>query len=211
MVSPTTTNTASDIASPPPLPLPRRDRGIAMEEIDVVVGRAETPLVVHRPFWSYVVAGTVSALSLFVLSWYLMLGFHIGITDAGIIDLGAGAAIWLWITSCLVFLIGGRMSTIMAPMSRVPLVAGVISGASVWALSIPLAILAYDHSEFGGVFSNMTAPYPVDPAEVPSAHVAFHLAMFLTLLIGLASAIIGGISGYFVRIDSPSLPRTSGI
>src|ERR1051326_5895297 len=77
-------------------------RGFIPEETVVVQGPATVGGAVtmyYRPFWRPVIAGTLFVLSAFALSWYLMLGCHVGIHDNGVIALGPGAAVWLWVTA----------------------------------------------------------------------------------------------------------------
>src|SRR5690348_2892246 len=91
----------------------RSDRGFAQEEVaaagapytGAVAGRYPYPVY----FWGSVVAGSLFVLSMFVLSYALMLGCHVGVVN-GALSLGWGSAIWIVITSCIAFYVGGMIA-----------------------------------------------------------------------------------------------------
>lgn len=138
MVSPQNP-TSTDVVNPATV---GNDRGFVREEVlsssataPVYTGAAATvryPYPVY--FWGSVVAGTLLVMSIFVLSYFLMLGLHVGVDASGALALGWGAAIWLVVTSCIAYYFGG----LLASQISSPLGSGWLKGTSIWGLSIPL-------------------------------------------------------------------------
>lgn len=118
----------------------RHDRGFVVVEegmISAEPGMMQSPMAYRsRHFWGPVIAGALFALSLFVLSATLMFGCHVGVTSAGAIMLGGGAAVWMVVTACIAYFIGGMIAGSTTP-SRM---SGWLRGAALWGLSIPLAM-----------------------------------------------------------------------
>lgn len=107
-------------------------------------------------FWGAVIAGTLFTVSFFVLSWLLMLGCHVGVTRAGLLSMGAGAAWWTIITAVVAFYLGGLIA---GYISR-PIGGGWLKGATVWGLSIPLALcICAIVSAGSGLLAGSTAPH----------------------------------------------------
>lgn len=190
----------------------RTDRGFIPE------GEATLPTALAYPqlgsgarnsyFWGAVIAGSLLALSIFVLSWLLMLGCHVGITRQGFLALGVGAAWWTMVTSCIAFFFGGWLA---GCISR-PVRGGWLKGATVWALCVPLALIIFSIlSASGGLLASSTAPHVniVESANtvrsVSGALVYGGISFgaiwtgFWTLLVGLFFAIVGGSSGFGAR------------
>ena len=171
------------------------DRGFFPEETLVGFG-AGSPAVTtyYRPFWRPVVAGAILALTLFVLSWYLMLGCHVGITDAGVVSLGAGAAIWLWITSCIAYYCGGLIAGAMT----MPSTNGWLKGPVIWALSIPMALLLDAILIQGGnLIANLYLPHAAlapQAVAMPFSIFGFVWCVFVGLALGLIFCIMGSVA-----------------
>ena len=109
----------------------------------------------YSPYWRPVIAGALFALSLFVFSWYLMLGCHVGVDKDGTIDPGAGAAVWMCVTACVAFLAAGLTSSAIS----LPRGMGVVKGIGIWALSLPLAAVLYSLAARGGdLLGGLTLP-----------------------------------------------------
>src|SRR5205823_3166105 len=114
----------------------------------------------YRPFWRPVVAGTMFAMSVFVLSWYLMLGCHVGINSGGIIDLGGGAAVWLCVTACIAYFFGGAIASAMTASNASSLASGCLKGTVLWALSIPLGLIGYSFlARSGSILIDLNLPH----------------------------------------------------
>lgn len=147
-------------------------------------------------FWSSVIAGTLFVLSLFVLSWFLMLGCHVGVTSGGMLSMGWGAAIWLCITSAIAFYFGGAIAN---NISR-PLGTGWLKGAAVWGLSIPLALCIWGLAAGGsGLLVGFTTPHAAGGFGTIAAGTVGHGGIpfgfvwtaFIMLIVGLIFSIIG--------------------
>jgi hypothetical protein len=175
------------------------DRGFIPQETVVTSGyRYGAMAVYHMPFWRPVVAGTFFALSIFALSWYLMLGCHVGITDTGVLALGAGAAIWIWITSCVAFFFGGMIASAVS----VPRSGGWLKGPVIWSLGILLGLVIYAAAaNTGGFLAALDLPHAgiignINPTDSGmTAHFGFLWAAFITLACGLIFSIIGSAAG----------------
>lgn len=198
MVSPQ--NPVPSSIAPGPL---RSDRGFVEEEIVVSSAPAYSPAVRYPYplyFWGSVIAGTLVVLSLFTLSYLLMIGCHVGVTAEGLLSLGWGAAIWLVVTSCIAYYIGGMTAN---SISR-PLGTGWLKGISVWGLSIPLALVISAVVAGGtGLFAGLTMPEVGQLTSSNAQQVANNLqphmglnfgfvwTAFITLIAGLVFAIFG--------------------
>lgn len=193
----------------------RSDRGFVPAEAPTVPAPGVSPQYLRMPlasqtyyFWGAVIAGSLLTLSVFVLSWLLMLGCHVGVTRAGLLSMGAGAAWWTMITSCIAFFFGG---SIAAHISR-PMGSGWLKGAAVWALSIPLALcICAILSTASGLLATSTAPHVniVESAnnlravsgQIVYTGISFGAIWtgFWTLLAGLVFSIIGSSSVFGPR------------
>jgi hypothetical protein len=173
------------------------DRGFVTQEMAVVSGPGYGSFAfIYRPFWRPVVGGVLLALSIFVLSWYLMLGCHVGITETGVLALGAGAAIWMWVTACVAFFFGGMVANGISAAHR----PGWLKGLAVWALSIPLAIVIYGFAAHAnGLLGELSLPQTgmaENVAAVPgTAYFGFYWSVFITLACALIFSVIGGTAG----------------
>jgi hypothetical protein len=151
----------------------------------------------YGPFWRPVFAGTLFVLSIFVFSWYLMLGFHVGVDRDNTIVPGAGAAVWMWVTSCIAFLFGGMFaSAISGP--RGP---GWARGIGVWSLSVPLAVILYSFAaRAGDLLGGLTLPrasvigYATGSAAGMTANYAYLWSVVIALACGFVFAVIGAIA-----------------
>ena len=177
-------------------------RGFIPEETVIAAGPGNALVTYYRPFWRPVVAGTLFALSVFVLSWFLMLGCHVGILDNGVLALGGGAAVWLWVTACIAFFFGGMIASAMtASPGDTPAASngsGWLKGAVIWAFSIPLALGIYALlAQSSGLLISLGLPH-VGVVETGSPSIAAtgaRLGYYWAVFIGLALAFIFSIVG----------------
>jgi hypothetical protein len=88
-------------------------------------------------FWGSVVAGTLVTMSLGVLSEALMFGCHVGVNSEGAVELHGGAAVWLIVTACVAYFIGGAIAGSIGYRSDPH---AWLRGVTLWGLSIPLAM-----------------------------------------------------------------------
>jgi len=204
MVSSQNPYTPEDVASG----TPRTDRGF-VPETTVAPG---STLAVPASGWSYpkptyfwgsVIAGTLFALSLFVLSWFLMLGCHVGVTSGGALSMGWGTAWWLCVTAAIAFYFGGAIAN---NISR-PLGGGWLKGASVWGLSIPLALCIWGLAAGGsGLLVGFTTPhvnvvenartFSATAGAIAGAGISFGTiwTAFIMLIVGLIFSMVGSSS-----------------
>lgn len=177
------------------------NRGFLPEETVVAAGPGGNAITMYRPFWRPVVAGTLFALSVFVLSWYLMLGCHVGIGAGGVVALGIGAAIWLWVTSCIAYFFGGLIASAMtAPANgAISTSSGWLKGAVLWAFSIPAAIVTYGFAAQNGLLLMDLNMPRADSAATMVTTSGYHWAVFIGLGLALIFALIGGAAGCSCR------------
>jgi hypothetical protein len=188
MVSPTSsTDPAIETA-------PTYHRGFFPEETLVGVGPVGGAMSMHyRPFWRPVVAGTVFTLAIFVLSWYLMLGCRVGIDSNGAIALGAGAAIWMWITSCIAYYCGGMVASSMTMSNG----SSYLKGLVIWGLSIPLALVIYAGlAQAGNLVNSVDLPRVANGTMSSAMPTGFFWANFIGLALGLIFSVIGSTTRY---------------
>ena len=216
MVSPQ--NTASSSVSPGVLP---SDRGFVTEE-SVITTPAVTDITAlprlgySYPvyFWGSVIAGTVLVMSLFVLSYLLMLGCHVGtVGPDGALSFGWGAAVWLVITSCIAYYFGGMLTNCI---SR-PIGMGWLKGATVWGLSIPLALVISSVLGAGlGVLGLSLAHVENAAGTAAPTHLAMGFigpdfgaiwTAFLILICGLVFAMFGSASA--VPVNTAAISAAS--
>lgn len=114
----------------------RTDRGFVTQETIVATSTDLNDFGYPLPsFWGSVVAGALVALGIGALSECLMLGCHLVTYDNGVLDPGIGAAIWMIVTACIAYFVGGMLA------SRLSLRGGWMRGLTLWGFSIPLALL----------------------------------------------------------------------
>lgn len=150
--------------------------------------------IAQRPFWKPIIAGSLFALSVLALSWYLMLGCHVGVASGGIVALGAGAAVWMWITACIAFFFGGMIAR---GMSLQP-VSAWLKGAVIWALSIPLGLLILSAVANSGLsLAAVGLPHTgiIGNVGVAGVSYGFVWSAFIFLLCGLVFSLIGSATG----------------
>jgi len=184
------------------------NRGFISEESVVAVPSGTMPMAMYRrPFWTPVVAATLFVYSVFALSWYLMLGCHVGINGNGMLALGGGAAVWMWVTACVAYFCGGMILGAMMPTRS-----GWIEGAALWGLSIPLALVIYSFAAGSGMAAPLGLPRGgmANGAELAGAHttIFFAWASFITLILGLAFSVFGSFAGIACRSDQMTGPTT---
>ena len=102
-------NTSTEVAAGT-LPV---DRGFVREEASLVAWPTRNGVMAGYPtyFWGSVVAGTMLMLSLFVLSYFLMLGCHVGVAADQSVSFGGGSAVWMFITGCVAYFFGECFQT----------------------------------------------------------------------------------------------------
>jgi len=129
-----------------------------------------------------------------------MFACRVGVYNpTGEVSLGVGAAVWMAITACIAFFVGGMVaSTISNPVDN----NGWVRGLSVWGLSVPLTMLLTSIAAIGA-----TTTYGPNTVQT-TANVATHnyfstvfrigpgeaWTVFISLLCGLIFAVIGGSS-----------------
>ena len=187
MVSPQETITATNT------PTPRLDRGFIAETTEVFTEYPSNGLLPGRMprFWTGVIAGTLFAMSLFVLSYFLMLGCGVG-HHQGAFVMTWGVAWWYIVTACIAYFAGGFISP---SVGSIP-VAGWLRGAALWGLSIPLACLLGAFSAGSGAIAVTNGNLTVSSAFYAyPANASYGWMMFCILLAGLAFAVFGASSG----------------
>ena len=194
------TQTNTDVS----IPSLSMNRGLIPEETVVAAGPGNTQVVYYRPFWRPVIAGSLFALSVFVLSSYLMFGFHVGITSAGAIALGGGAAVWLWVTACVAFFFGGLIASAMtaAPVGTNGGSYGSawLKGAVIWGFSIPLSLIILGLLAAGsGLLGSLGLPHiglaATAQAGVIEPHLGYYWCVFIGLALSLIFSLIGAVAG----------------
>lgn len=187
---------------------PMGDRGIREPVVTPVTPAAEiTPA--YRYFWGSVIAGTLTAMTFFVLSMSLMFGCRVGVYNPnGTLSLGWGSAIWVIVTVCLAEYIGGMIAARISGNEE----SAWLRGATVWGLSVPLAAVVLAFVAIGaGVGYAATTPTAtaaptVVAAGIPSTHLAFSpgesWTTFIALILGAGFALAGAMSGAKVRRQS---------
>lgn len=189
----------TDVANPA---VTASDRGILVEEV-VSPSYTAAGLRYGYPhyFWGAVVAGTLFVLSLFALSYFLMLGCHVGVTSSGTLALGWGSAVWIVITSCIAYYIGGAIANMVSHSMG----SGWLRGAAVWGLSVPLAAVILAVIAGGtGLLTGLTIPQTginaVNNAQtvannlqpsVVGLNFGFVWTAFIALICGLIFSVLG--------------------
>lgn len=176
------------------------DRGVIPEETVVAAGPGNVGVkTYYRPFWRPVLAGTLFVLSTFILSWYLMLGFTVGVNTQGMIALGGGAAVWIWVTSCVAYFFGGMIASGMTGINGT-MRSGWLKGAVLWGLSLPLALVLYAFVSQSAVLESLNPPHAGMIAGTAgtmagtASHPLFAWAAFIVLGCGLIFSLIGSVS-----------------
>ena len=189
------TNIASTEVAPGTVPT---GRGFIREE--TLYTTPGSPALSGWRFGSAVVYGSLLTLSLFAFSYLLMLACHVGVAAGGIISLGWGAAIWIFITGCIAYYFGGMLSNCLSP----PVYGGYAKGAAVWALSIPLAMVILAIVAGGaGIFTGLNTPTVTNMTNNVAVHQGVNFGVLwtavLTLIAGLVCSLLGSWS--MVRAD----------
>ena len=213
MVRPQDSTTATDVA-----PGLVRDRGFITEEVISTTSPAysagsESLMSYARPgyFWGSVIAGSLLVFSIFCLSYLLMLGCHVGVDSSGMLALGWGSAIWFIVTSCVAYYFGGMLSNCISA----PVRGGLLKGSSVWALSVPLALVISAIIAGGsGLFAGLNMPHfqetvatTANNAQQVANNLQPHLGLnfgfiwtaFIALGLGLVFSIFGSASSVTTR------------
>jgi hypothetical protein len=174
------------------------DRGFVRETETAPIYRTSN-ITYQRPsyFWGPVIAGTLFVISVFVLSWFLMLGCHVGVTSGGFVSLGWGAAWWFFVTAAIAYYCGGAIANSIS----LPMGAGWMKGLTIWGLSIPLVTLIgacvmggsgmFGMIPAGQTIANHSASSLVTATSGYGINFGFMWAAFVTLLVGLVFAVFG--------------------
>lgn len=176
------------------------DRGFVRETETAVAPIYRTSNIMYqRPsyFWGPVIAGTLFVISLFVMSWFLMLGCHVGVTSNGFLALGWGAAWWFFVTAAIAYYCGGAIANSIG----LPLGNGWMKGLAVWGLSIPLVALIgacvmggsgmFGLIPSGQVIADQSTAHLVTAVRGYGINFGLMWAGFVTLLVGLVFAMFG--------------------
>ena len=188
------------------------DRGFVPAESSVPITSTDIRTRYYpESFWRPVIAGSLMVLSIFALSWYLMLGCHVGTDANGYVDLGVGAAIWMCVTSCIAFYIGGAAASAIFP-NRVH---NWTMGGAVWSLTIPLGLLIlglilgnggllnhFNLVHFGTLSSGTSDIVGNTSNSVAHSNFGFYWTGFIFLGLGLISSLFGSYSGSTVRNEA---------
>src|SRR5579884_1582837 len=138
MVSPQNEPVAAGVATD----LPRNDRGIIEEHsvstLTPAGGTYSLTIPRYTTFWGSVIAGTLLAIGIAIMSYALMFGCHVGTYANGVISLGWGAAVWIVVTACIAYFFGGMFSPCLSASGPE---SGAFRGLSVWGLSVPLVMV----------------------------------------------------------------------
>lgn len=199
----------SETTSQPGMPtaIPGNNRGFIPEETVVAAGPGNASVTLYRPFWRPVIAGAIFALSVFILSWYLMLGCHVGVNSDGILALDGGASIWIWVTAIIAYYFGGLIASAMTT-SRTTFggkVSGMLKGAVLWGLSLPLGLVVYAYiARSGNTLSDLSLPHVSAMSDVNTVglHMGFYWSAFIAVALGLIFSIVGGMSGCSGRSEN---------
>ena len=178
------------------------DRGFVRTETETAPIYRTSNIMYQRPsyFWGSVIAGTLFVISLFTMSWFLMLGCHVGVTSNGFVSLGWGAAWWFFVTAAIAYYCGGALAnSISAPMG-----AGWMKGLTIWGLSIPLVALIgafimggsglFGMIPSGQVIADQSASHLVTAVRGYGVNFGLMWAGFVTLVVGLVFAVFGSAS-----------------
>ena len=177
------------------------DRGF-VQEVDQPILQSDVRSGVVgnvQPFWRSVIAGSLFVISLFVLSWYLMLGCHVGVDDNGLMHLGWGAGIWMCVTSFIAFYIGGAISSSLSYVRD----RNWVLGATIWGLCIPLAMVIFSFASGNGqLLSHLNVSHAGNVGLQSSSlyngtgsTFGYYWAVFIALGLGIIASIIGSLSG----------------
>jgi hypothetical protein len=178
----------TDVAAP-------AGRGFVTEE--TVITSAGGGLLYSVPsFWGAVIAGTLTVLTIGIFSECLMFGCHVGVATDGMVSFGPGAAIWLIVTACIAYFVGGLVA------GQLSYGAGLVRGLTVWGLSVPLVLvigamvsggagLAYSHfTHVTEQVANGTGASTLSNGNIYIDYAGAWIA-WLMLLGGLIFALIG--------------------
>jgi hypothetical protein len=181
------------------------DRGIREPGVAPVTAPiGETFPITYRYFWGPVVAGTLTAITLFVLSLSLMFGLGVGMNANRTLSLGVGSAIWLIVTSAICYYVGGMLAARISAAGE----NGWLRGVTVWGLSVPLGLLILAFISLGGGAAaaavNTSQSMAMNTSGgVPTNNMGFSAGgswtIFIALIVGLACAVFGGMSGAAAR------------
>jgi len=151
----------------------------------------------HNYFWGAVVSGALVAMAITILSSALMFGCRVGVyNNTGEVSLGVGSAIWMAVTACIAYFVGGMIASMISN----PGDTGWIRGLTVWALGITLTIILTSMAAQGAV--QAYGPNTVQTTANVATHNYFSTVfrigtgeawtVFITLLCGLVFGMLGG-------------------
>jgi len=156
-------------------------------------------------FWGSVISGTLVAMTFSIMSYALMFGCRVGVSSDGSISLTWPSAVWIVVTTCLSYFLGGFVAS---RISRTDI--GYLRGLAVWGLSLPLTLVivsviaaglgvAYGLNGLGGT----AGPAAAGGATASNNLITNNFVMlrifsgsawtvFVSLVLGCVFAIIGG-------------------
>lgn len=187
----------------------RSDRGFTQEEITTAPHYSSAgfaPYMRRTSFWGSVIAGTLLALSIFVLSFCLMIGCHVGVVG-DTLSLGWGSAVWIAITSCIAFYFGGLLACGATRRDTPTMGGGWMTGVAVWALSIPLTFCIWGLAASGtGLLADFNLTHSVAATAVAPAATGVMFGYFWTAFTVLSAGLLFAIFG-----SATSAPRTRSV
>jgi hypothetical protein len=157
----------------------------------------------RHSFGGSIIAGSLVAISISLLSYALMFGCRVGVYNAtGAVAMSWGAGIWICVTAAIALYVGGMVASNLGR----PYGLGWAYGLSVWGLTVPLSfVLAAVISMGAGIAYGMTTTAAV-AGTAARAYGPGHLftviqlptglawTLFISLALGLIFGILGGMS-----------------
>lgn len=149
----------------------------------------------YHSFWGAVIAGSLTAIAIFVLSFALMFGCGVGVNAAGALIMSWGSAVWICVTSAIALYVGGMIASLMTR----PIGLGWAYGLGVWGLTVPLSfVLAAIVAAGSGIAYGLNTAQAVtnNATRLNFITVSNPVAwtLFVALAVGLIFGIIGGMS-----------------
>ncbi len=174
-------------------------RGFISPEESAAMERQASVMIRSHVSWGSVIAGTLLALSLLVLS--ATFAYAVGVPAfRGTGAYGWGAGIWSVVTSIICFFLGGWLAAHLAAATDRQY--RVLHGVMTWALAIPLILLIFGvgqtvlTNQAGLIGSDVTrmaiTGSPLAGPVVPGmTRVGAAWGGFISLILGLISAAVG--------------------
>mgnify|MGYP001549231124 CR=1 FL=1 len=181
------------------------ERGIAYEP----EGALREPLLNGRSYvcWGAVIAGSLAAIALILLS--SLLGYACGVPAFAGGTYGWGAGAWSVITAAIAFFAGGALVGYFTPSGEQR--NGALHGFMAWVLALPLILIftgaaagMFHATASGGLLRDTMQPSALSQPTWGSATGAAWGA-FISIAIGLIFAAIGGTVGFMGKANAPQV------